>query len=69
MSFSTKNAIFSMINLRRYPSKLKMSTIVPVFKCDDKTEPDPKYLDCQTSIVYLKALRAETCAAIAREIN
>ena len=57
MSFSTKNAIFSMINLRRYPSKLKMSTIVPVFKCDDKTEPDPKYLDCQTSTVYLKALR------------
>ena len=34
-----------------------MSTIVPVFKCDDKTEPDPKYLDCQTSTVYLKALR------------
>ena len=46
-----------MITLGRYPSKLKMSTIVPVFKCDDKTDPDRKYLDCQTSKVYLKALR------------
>ena len=33
-----------------------MSIIVPVFKSDDKTDPDPKYLDCQTVTVYLKRL-------------
>ena len=52
-----KYSIFSIsINLGRYPSKLDMSTIVPVFKCDDKTDPDPKYLDCQTLTVSLKGL-------------
>ena len=51
-----KYSVFSIsINLGKYPSKLEMSTIVPVFKCDDKTDPDP-YLDCQTLTVYLKGL-------------
>ena len=51
-----KHNVQFIINLRRYPSKLKMSTIVPVFKSDEKTDPDPKYLDCQTLTVYLKRL-------------
>ena len=51
-----KHNVQYFINLGRYSSKLKMSTIAPVFKCDDKTEPDPNYLDCQTSTVYLKGL-------------
>ena len=58
MSFSAakKHNVQYIINLGRYPSKLKTSTIVPVFKCDDKTDLDPKYFDCQTSTVYLKGL-------------
>ena len=42
------------INLGRCPSKLQMSTIVPVF-INATTDPDP-YLDRQTSTVYLKGL-------------
>ena len=48
MSFSVKKRnVQYIINLGKYTSKLEMSTIVPVFKSDDKTDPDP-YLDCQT---------------------
>ena len=37
MSFSAKkHNVQYIINLGRYPSKLKMSTIVPVFECDDR---------------------------------
>ena len=56
MSFSVKKRnVQYIINLGKYTSKLEMSTIVPVFKSDDKTDPDP-YLDCQTLTVYLKGL-------------
>ena len=51
-----KHNVQYIINLGRYPSKLEMSIIVPVFKSDDKTDPDPKYLDRQTLTVYLKRL-------------
>ena len=51
-----KHNVQYIINLGRYPSKLEMSIIVLVFKSDDKTDPDPKYLDCQTLTVYLKGL-------------
>ena len=56
MSFSAKkHNVQYIVNLRRYSSRLKMSTIVPVFKCDDKTDPDPKYLDCQTfNSIYIR---------------
>ena len=51
-----KHNVQYIINLGRYPSKLEMSIIVLVFKSDDKTDPDPKYLDCQTLTGSVKGL-------------